>query len=169
MLVLTVIQFFTEGTLGCVFGAATETLPALSAITPSIVASMVFLAVFASVIAFGIQNVALAYIPPAQGALLLSLESVFGVVFSVLLYGEVVTGRLLLGFALIFAAIVISETFPLKRKGKGKSVRRRRAARRRTRSRPCRRWKSVGVVRVERSADAVSVCGKLLARPRPLQ
>ncbi len=122
VLVLTVIQFFTEGTLGCVFGAATETLPALSAITPSIVASMVFLAVFASVIAFGIQNVALAYIPPAQGALLLSLESVFGVVFSVLLYGEVVTGRLLLGFALIFAAIVISETFPLKRKGKGKSV-----------------------------------------------
>ena len=122
VLVLTVIQFFTEGTLGCVFGAATETLPALSAITPSIVASMVFLAVFASVIAFGIQNVALAYIPPAQGALLLSLESVFGVGFSVLLYGEVVTGRLLLGFALIFAAIVISETFPLKRKGKGKSV-----------------------------------------------
>lgn len=120
VLVLTVFQFVTEGTLGCVFGAATETLPALSAITPSIVASMVFLAVFASVIAFGIQNVALAYIPPAQGALLLSLESVFGVVFSVLLYGEVVTGRLLLGFALIFAAIVISETFPLKRKGKRK-------------------------------------------------
>ena len=67
VLVLTVIQFFTEGTLGCVFGAATETLPALSAITPSIVASMVFLAVFASVIAFGIQNVALAYIPPCSG------------------------------------------------------------------------------------------------------
>lgn len=116
VLVLTVFQFITEGSLGCLFGAATETLPSLSAITPTIVASMIFLAVFASVIAFGIQNVALAYIPPAQGALLLSLESVFGVVFSVLLYGEVVTGRLLLGFALIFAAIVISEVFPLKPK-----------------------------------------------------
>ena len=40
----------------------------------------------------------------------------FGVLFSVLLYNEQITSRLLLGFALIFAAIVISETFPLKRK-----------------------------------------------------
>ena len=39
-----------------------------------------------------------------------------GVLFSVLLYGEQLSLRLLIGFSLIFAAIIISETFPLKRK-----------------------------------------------------
>ena len=66
--------------------------------------------------AFGIQNVSLAHVPPAQASLFLSLESVFGVVFSVLLYGERLTFRLVVGFALIFAAIVVSETFPLRKK-----------------------------------------------------
>ena len=39
-----------------------------------------------------------------------------GVLFSVLLYGEQLSLRLLIGFSLIFVAIIISETFPLKRK-----------------------------------------------------
>lgn len=59
---------------------------------------------------------ALAHIPPAQASLFLSLESVFGVLFSVLLYGEQLSLRLLVGFSLIFVAIIISETLPLKRK-----------------------------------------------------
>ena len=120
VLVLTVFQFVAEGTLGCVFGAATET-PARPVGHHAVHRREHGL----------LGGVRLRHRvrhpkrraglhPPAQGALLLSLESVFGVVFSVLLYGEVVTGRLLLGFALIFAAIVISETFPLKRKGKRK-------------------------------------------------
>ena len=102
--------------MGLLSGAAFETFPGFAAFTPDIIAQLAFLAVFASIVAFGIQNVALAHIPPAQASLFLSLESVFGVLFSVLLYGEQLTGRLLLGFALIFIAIVISETFPLKKK-----------------------------------------------------
>lgn len=109
VLVLTVFQFIFEGIFGCIMGGLTETPPALSAITPEIVGSMVFLIVFASVVAFGIQNVSLAYVPPAQASLFLSLESVFGVVFSILFYGEVVTLRLLLGFTLIFGAILVNE------------------------------------------------------------
>lgn len=115
VLVLTAIQFVTEGVLGLLVGAGFETLPALSQITPSIVGGMAFLIIFASIVAFGIQNVSLAYVPPAQASLFLSLESVFGVVFSVLLYGEQLTLRLVAGFVLIFVAIVISETFPLKK------------------------------------------------------
>ncbi len=115
VLALTVFQFLAEGLLGCLTGACFEVLPPLAAITPGIVSSMAFLTVFASIVAFGIQNLALAHVPPAQASLFLSLESVFGVLFSVLLYGELLTGRLVLGFALIFIAIVISETFPLKR------------------------------------------------------
>ena len=39
----------------------------------------------------------------------MSLESVFGVGFSILLYGEVMTVRLVAGFALIFGAVLINE------------------------------------------------------------
>ena len=118
-LTLTVVQFLFEGVLGCAFGAAFEVFPGLSAFTPAAAGQLLFLAIFSTVVAFGIQNVSLAHVPPAQAALFLSLESVFGVVFSVILYGEQLTSRLLLGFALIFCAIVISETFPLKKSGKG--------------------------------------------------
>lgn len=109
VLTLTVFQFIFEGLFGLCVGGLFETPPALSLITPEIVGQMAFLIVFASVVAFGIQNVSLAYVPPAQASLFLSLESVFGVVFSVLLYGEVITVRLLTGFALIFAAILVNE------------------------------------------------------------
>ena len=114
VLVLTVFQFIAEGLLGCLMGFTFESLPPLSAISFEVVASMAFLTIFASIVAFGIQNVSLAYVPPAQAALLLSLESVFGVFFSVLLYGEMLTPRLLVGFAVIFLAIVVSEVLPEK-------------------------------------------------------
>ena len=113
-LVLTVFQFIAEGLLGLATGAATEAFPGMAAFTPGVIGQILFLAVFASVVAFGIQNVSLAHVPPAQASLLLSLESVFGVLFSILLYGEQMTLRLVIGFVLIFAAIVISETLPLK-------------------------------------------------------
>ena len=70
---------------------------------------MAFLVVFASIIAFGIQNISLSFVSPAQASLLLCLESVFGVLFSVLLYGEILTVRLVFGFTLIFIAILMSE------------------------------------------------------------
>ncbi len=114
-LVLTAIQFVTEGLCGLAVGAAFEGPLPVESLTPSILGQMAFLVAFASIVAFGIQNVALAHVPPAQASLFLSLESVFGVVFSIALYGELVTPQLALGFALIFAAIVVSEVFPLRR------------------------------------------------------
>ena len=47
-----------------------------------------------------------------SAAILLALESVFGVIFSCLLLGERVTPRMLLGFAVIFAALMVSELTP---------------------------------------------------------
>jgi len=48
--------------------------------------------------------------PPTTAALLLTLESVFGTLFSVAFYHERLEPRVLIGFALILIAIVISET-----------------------------------------------------------
>lgn len=113
-LALTVYQFLVGGACGILLGACTETLPSISALTPDFLWNMVYLVVFASCMALVFQNVGLAHVDPAPASLLLSLESVFGVVFSVLLYGEVLTFKLICGFALIFGAILISELLPIK-------------------------------------------------------
>ena len=116
-LMLTVIQFITEGLLGLATGAVFETLPALTQITPVIVGELAFVVLFATIFAFGVQNIALARIEPTQASLILSLESVFGVVFSILLYGELLTVRLVVGFVFIFIALLVSEgIFSRKRK-----------------------------------------------------
>lgn len=112
VLALTVYQFWMGGICGLAAGALTEAPPDWAAITPGFVLNMAYLVLLASCVALVFQNVALAHVPPTQASLLLSLESVFGVVFSVLVYGEQLTPRLLLGFALIFGAILVSELLP---------------------------------------------------------
>ncbi|MCI8366768.1 MAG: DMT family transporter [Eggerthellaceae bacterium] len=110
MMGMTAIQFLTMGVLGLAFGLFTEQPPALSAlIAPDFLWNMLYLVVFSSAMGLVFQNIALAHLPAATASLLLSLESVFGVVFSVLLFGEPLTAMLLLGFAVIFAGIVVSE------------------------------------------------------------
>ena len=69
-----------------------------------------FLAVFCTCVGLLMQNLALAHVPSSIGSLLLSLESPSGVFFSVVLAGEMLSGRLIAGFALIFISIVFSET-----------------------------------------------------------
>lgn len=115
VLVLTVMQFFIGGACGIACGACFETLPPASALTPDFFWNMAYLVIFASCVALVIQNVALAHVPPAQASLFLSLESVFGVMFSVMLYGEQIGLKLVAGFVLIFGAILVSELFPRKR------------------------------------------------------
>ena len=87
---------------------ATETPP--DALPAGAVGELIYLGVFSTALALLMQSVGQKSTPPAPAAILLSLESVFGVLFSVLFYGEVVTPRLAAGFALIFLAVLISET-----------------------------------------------------------
>lgn len=118
ILALTVWQFLFGGVCGFAVGGAFEVLPPVEAlIDPAFLFNMAYLVIFASCVALVFQNVALAHVPPAQGSLLLSLESVFGVLFSVLLYGEELTLKLVAGFVLIFAGIVVSEALPIKPRG----------------------------------------------------
>ncbi|BDE94988.1 DMT family transporter [Raoultibacter timonensis] len=117
ILVLTVWQFLFGGVCGMVVGACFEAFPPVEVLLdPAFLFNMAYLVIFASCVALVFQNVALAHVPPAQGSLFLSLESVFGVLFSVALYGEELTFKLVAGFCLIFVAILVSEMFPLKGK-----------------------------------------------------
>ncbi|MDR2509335.1 MAG: DMT family transporter [Spirochaetaceae bacterium] len=84
-------------------------------------ASLGYLAIFSSGIAFLLQNVGQKYTPAGTAALLLSLESIFGAVFSAVMLGESMSLRMLTGCALLLFAIVLSETkfaFLFKRQGR---------------------------------------------------
>lgn len=50
------------------------------------------------------------YTPSSTAAVLLTLESVFGTLTSVIFYHEQLTAKLLIGFALIFFSVLLSET-----------------------------------------------------------
>lgn len=73
------------------------------------VGGLVYLGIFATAVCLVMQSFGLKYTEPAIGGMILSLEAVFGVLCSVLLYREQVTGRMVIGFMVIFAAIVLSQ------------------------------------------------------------
>lgn len=110
VILLTIFQFCFAALLSWAAGFLVESFPPYSSWTLASAGGLLFLAVFATAGALLLQNVGQKHIHPAAASLILSLESVFGVLFSVAFYGEKLTLRLVLGFALIFVAIVVSET-----------------------------------------------------------
>ncbi|MBV9832481.1 MAG: DMT family transporter [Marmoricola sp.] len=74
--------------------------------------SIVYMAVFASAGALLGQTWAQAHLPPTRAAIIMTMEPVFAAFFAVLLGGESVTSRMLLGGALVLAAMLIVELAP---------------------------------------------------------
>ena len=72
------------------------------------VGSLLYLSVFSTTVAMSLQNIGQSMAPASHASILLSLESVFGALASCIFLGEAVTPRMLLGFAVIFAALVIN-------------------------------------------------------------
>lgn len=107
---LTVFQFAFAGLFAWIGGALTETFPAQALTDPQVFLPLAYLCVMATTVALLFQNVGQVWSDPASASVILSLESVFGVLFSVIFYGDPVTPRLLMGFVLIFVAVVCSET-----------------------------------------------------------
>ena len=110
--VLTMWQFVGVAICSLIVGGLFEPMPDWAAVPMDCWISLAYLAVACTMVALLFQNIGQAHLPPASAALLLSLESVFGVVFSVALGAETLTLRIVFGFALVFAAIIISEVLP---------------------------------------------------------
>lgn len=108
-LVLAEAQFLIMGALGWI----TSAVWAPGARVPAEVwPQMLYLSVAVTAIAMLMQAVGQSITPPPQAAILMSLESVFGILFSVLFYGERVGLRMLIGFIVIFISVLVSETKP---------------------------------------------------------
>lgn len=68
-----------------------------------------YLTLFGSVFALLAMTYGIANTEANESALIMSLEAVFGVIFSILVYKEKVTVQVGIGFAVIFIALVVSE------------------------------------------------------------
>ncbi|GKV68358.1 transporter [Sporosarcina sp. NCCP-2716] len=93
-------------------------------VTPESAASLLYLGVFSTTIAFLLQTVAQKHVTETKAAILLSMESLWGMIFSILMLHETVTFQMLAGAALILAAILLAETKPgfLARRRSGQSA-----------------------------------------------
>ena len=74
--------------------------------------SVIYMAVFAAALALAGQTWAQAHLPPTRSAIIMSMEPVFAAFFAVLLGGELLTPRMLLGGLLVLTAMLIVELVP---------------------------------------------------------
>ena len=107
---LTVFQFAFAALYSWCFGIMTETFPFEAITDPGVFLPLAYLCVMATTVALLFQNVGQIWSDPASASVILSLESVFGVVCSVIFYGDLVTLPMMMGFVCIFVAVVCSET-----------------------------------------------------------
>lgn len=107
-IIITILQFGFAAVFSWTGGFLFEEFP--SELGVGNVMGLLYLAVFATAIALLLQNIGQKYTHPSAAAIILSLESVFGVLFSIVFYGEELSIRLITGFVLIFLAVLVSET-----------------------------------------------------------
>ena len=74
--------------------------------------SVVYMAVVAGALAMLAQTLAQAHLTPTRTAIVMSMEPVFAATFAVLLGGESLTTRMLLGGAMVLTAMVVVELRP---------------------------------------------------------
>lgn len=77
--------------------------------------SIIYLAVFATLICYYLQISAQKYTAPSRASLLMSLESFFAVLFAVILLGEDLSSFQVVGMVLMFFALILVELAPRKK------------------------------------------------------
>lgn len=124
IILLCLVQFAVAGILSGAGAVIFETFP--QQIPASTVALLVFLAVIATALCLLLQIYGQKNTPPSQASIIMTFEAVFGVLSSLIAGLELLSGKLVIGFALTFAAVIISETkLDFLKRRKGRSVRNR--------------------------------------------
>lgn len=106
--VLTTLQFATAAVLCWITAPISAPFP--ESVPTSSWLSIAYLCIFCTGVCYFLQTTGQKYTSPQTSSILLTLESVFGTIISVIFYHEVLTMRELAGFVLIFIAVIISET-----------------------------------------------------------
>ncbi|ROR30829.1 drug/metabolite transporter (DMT)-like permease [Mobilisporobacter senegalensis] len=106
--ILNIMQIISAGIFSWIFAVIFEPFPIMG-FQASSIQGILYLGIGCTMLAFLFQMIGQSHTSPSTSSLLLSTESLFGVLFSVILLGETINGRMILGFGLIFLAIIISD------------------------------------------------------------
>lgn len=105
---LTIVQLLTAGTIGIILvflkGDTTVVLQTEG------VLSLLYLGIFSTTLAYLLQTIAQKTVSETKTAIILSMEAVWGMVFSIIILNELITIRMIIGAIMILIAILISET-----------------------------------------------------------
>ncbi len=102
------IQFFTATVINAVVALIAESPISFTVIGANIL-PLLYLGICSSGIAYTLQIVGQKHAHPAAAAVILSLESVFGVVGSAILLKERMSPREYIGCAIVFLAVILSQ------------------------------------------------------------
>lgn len=105
---MSMVQFFfcamTNLILAIIFERGTDISVVFDAILP-----LLFLGIGSSGIAYTLQIIGQKGVNPAAASILMSLESVFGVIGAAIILGEKMSEREYLGCAIVFVAVILSQ------------------------------------------------------------
>ena len=107
---LSFVEFVTLAVLAFVTSLILETRNEILSMNG--IYELVFTIIFATFGCYMIQICAQKYAKPSHAAIIMSLESVFGLISSVIVLHESLTLRMLTGCTLIFTAVIVSELSP---------------------------------------------------------
>lgn len=108
-ILITILQFL----FATIFSLTTSLIfekPSFSTISPKALFALLYLSILCTALALLFQDIGQKYTPSSTAALILGTESIFSIVFAVLFAGEKLTRSSVIGFILIFLAIIVSET-----------------------------------------------------------
>lgn len=107
-IILSVVQIISAGIFSLLAAIIFE--PSFSGIPRNALFPIFYLIVFSTMLGFLIQNTAQKYTSPDHVGILLSLESVFGTIISIIFLNEMLTTNMIIGCGIIFLSVLISET-----------------------------------------------------------
>ena len=105
---VTFMQFAVADVFFLIGALFTEPLPNASWLAPDVIMSFLYLLIGATTLAQIMQNIGLAHVPPSSAAIIMCTESLFAVAFSAIFWGEAIGWTSIVGFSLIFAAVIMS-------------------------------------------------------------
>ena len=105
---MSMVQFFTASVLNLVIALIAEGPSEFNMIIPNMM-PILYLGIGSSGIAYTLQILGQKGVNPAAASIILSLESVFGILGTALFLGQMLTPREYLGCAIVLIAVVLSQ------------------------------------------------------------
>ena len=105
---MSMVQFFTSSILNLIIALIAEKPSEFALIFPNIL-PILFLGIGSSGVAYTLQILGQKDVNPAAASIILSLESVFGIVGTALFLGQTLTPREYFGCAIVLVAVVLSQ------------------------------------------------------------